>query len=184
VPSEENPADDATRGLDLRNLSAESRWFQGPAFLHEGEESWPSESRPGQTDCTEEGKQELSKINLTFQSNKSLPLLDAEKFSSWLRLLRITAYVLRFISKCKIAGLQKEQRNVSGDNQEENIGPDAYLKETLKPGEIKNAEKYWVREAQGERFTEELTNLKGGGTVSKSSQLWRLSPFRDSDGIL
>lgn len=73
---------------------------------------------------------------------------------------------------------------MSGDNQEENIGPDAYLKETLEPGEIKNAEKYWVREAQGERFTEELTNLKGGGTVSKSSQLWRLSPFMDSDGIL
>ncbi|KAL9968821.1 hypothetical protein ACROYT_G020955 [Oculina patagonica] len=184
VPSEENPADDATRGLDLTDLSAESRWFQGPAFLHEGEESWPSESRPGQTDCTEEGKQELLKINLTFQSKKSLPLLDAEKFSSWLRLLRITAYVLRFISKCKTAGLQKEQRNMSSDNQAKNIGPNANLKETLEPEEIKNAEKYWVREAQRERFSEELTNLKGGGTVSKSSQLWRLSPFMDSDGIL
>ena len=102
-------------------------------FLHEGEEFWPSGSRPGQTDCTEEGKQELLKINFTFQSNKSLPLLDAEKFSSWLRLLRTTAYVLRFISKCKIAGLQKEQRNVSSDNQEKNIGPNANLKETLEP---------------------------------------------------
>ena len=179
VPSEENPADDATRGLDLRDLSAESRWFRGPAFLHEGEEFWPSGSRPGQTDCTEEGKQELLKINFTFQGKKSLPLLDAEKFSSWLRLLRTTAYVLRFISKCK-----KEQRNVSSDNQEKNVWPNANLKETLEPEEIKNAEKYWVFEAQRERFTEELTNLKGGGTVSKSSQLWRLSPFMDSDGIL
>ena len=136
-------------------------WFRGPAFLHEGEEFWPSGSRPGQTDCTEEGKQELLKINFTFQSKKSLPLLDAKKFSSWLRLLRTTAYVLRFISKCKIAGLQKEQRNVSSDNQEKNIGPNANLKETLEPEEIKNAEKYWVREAQIERLTEELANLKG-----------------------
>ena len=184
VASEENPADDATRGLDLRDLSAESRWFRGPAFLHEGEESWPSKSRPGQTDCTEEGKQELSKINLSFQSKKSLLLFDAEKFSSWLRLLRITAYVLRFIFKCKIAGLQKEQKNVSSDNQEKNTGPDVNLEEALEPEEIKNVERYWVREAQRERFTEELTNLKGGGTVSKKSQLWRLSPFMDSDRIL
>ena len=94
MPSEENPADDATRGLDLRDLSAESRWFCGPAFLHEGEEFWPSGSQPGQTDCTEKGKQELLKINFTFQGKKSLPLLDAEKFSSWLRLLSTTAYVL------------------------------------------------------------------------------------------
>ena len=46
VPGDQNPADDATRGLELRNLSAESRWLQGPAFLHEGETSWPLESRP------------------------------------------------------------------------------------------------------------------------------------------
>ena len=37
VPGEQSPNDDATRGLDLRNLSAESRWFQGPTFVHEGE---------------------------------------------------------------------------------------------------------------------------------------------------
>ena len=36
VPEEQNPAGDATRGLDLKNLSAESRWFQAPAFLHVG----------------------------------------------------------------------------------------------------------------------------------------------------
>ena len=27
VPGEQNPADDATRGLDLKSLSAKSRWF-------------------------------------------------------------------------------------------------------------------------------------------------------------
>ena len=67
VPGEQNPADDATRGLDLKNLSAESRWFHGPTFLHEGETSWPSKGRPFLSDCSEEGKQELAKINLTFQ---------------------------------------------------------------------------------------------------------------------
>ena len=37
VPGEQSPAHDAIRGLDLRNLSAESRWFQRPTFVHEGE---------------------------------------------------------------------------------------------------------------------------------------------------
>ena len=36
APGEQNPADDATRGLDLKSLSAKSRWFQGPAFLMRG----------------------------------------------------------------------------------------------------------------------------------------------------
>ena len=56
VPEEQNPADDATRSLELKNIR---RWFQGPAFLHEGETSWPSESRLCLGDCSEEGKQEL-----------------------------------------------------------------------------------------------------------------------------
>ena len=56
VPGEKHPADDATSGLDLRDMSTESRWVQGPSFLHEGEESWPLDRRPYETDCTEEGK--------------------------------------------------------------------------------------------------------------------------------
>ena len=109
--------------LTLETCQLRAVGFADQAFLQEGEEFWPSGSRPGQTDNTEEGKQELLKINFTFQGKKSLPLLDAEKFSSWLRLLRTTAYVLRFISKCK-----KEQRNVSSDNQEKDVRPNANLK--------------------------------------------------------
>ena len=93
VPGEQNLADDATRDLDLKNLSAESRWFQGPAFLHEGKRSCPLKSRFCFHDCSEEGKQELAKINLTFQCKQSLPLFDIERFSSWRRLLGFTAWI-------------------------------------------------------------------------------------------
>ena len=54
VPGEQSPADDVTGGLDLKNISAESRWFHGPAFLHEGKTSWPSENRLCLSDCSEE----------------------------------------------------------------------------------------------------------------------------------
>ena len=134
VPGEQNPADDATRGLELRNLSAESRWLQGPAFLHEGETSWPLESRPLLNDCSEEGKQELAKINLTFQCKKTLTLFDIERFSSWRRLLGVTTWILRFISKSKRARLQKSQETGNDQNRS--------LEKVLEPKEISDAERY------------------------------------------
>ena len=128
------------------------------------------------SDISKEGKQELAKINLTFQCKKSLPLFDMHKFCSWLRLLRVTAWILRFISKSKRARHQKSQEtgNKQNDSREQ----------VLEPEEISNAERYWVRETQRERFSDELTTLRGGGSVLRSSPLWRLSPFVDSDGIL
>ena len=176
VPGEQNPADDATRGLDLKSLPAKSRWFQVPAFLHEGETSWPSESRLLLSDCSEEDKQELAKINLTFQCKRSLPLFDTQRFSSWRRLLGVTAWILRFISRSKRARHQKSQE--TGNRQNDS------LEKVLEPEEISNAERYWVRETQRERFSEELTTLRAGGSLLRSSPLWRLSPFVDSDGIL
>ena len=184
VPGEKNPADDATRGLDLRDMSTESRWFQGPSFLHEGEESWPLDCRPYETDCTEEGKQELAKISLTFQSNRSFPLLDADRFSSWLKLLRVTAWIMRFISRCKRARLHRMQASELIYSQETDVGQSSSLEKVLDLEEMKNAEKYWLRETQRERFSEELTTLRQGRNVLKGSQLWRWSPFLDSDGIL
>ena len=176
VPGEQNPADDTTRGLDLKSLSTKSRWFQGPAFLHEEETSWPSESRLLLSDCSEEGKQELAKINLTFQCKQSLPLFDIQRFSSWRRLLGVTAWILRFISRSNRARHQKSQE--TGNRQND------LPEKVLEAEEISSAERYWVRENQREHFSEELTTLRAGGSVLRSSPLWRLSPFVDSDGIL
>ncbi|PFX26710.1 hypothetical protein AWC38_SpisGene8655 [Stylophora pistillata] len=120
VPGDQNPADDATRGLDLRNLFVGSHWFKGPAFLQEGETSWPLESHPLSNDCSKESKRELTKLNLTFQSKKILPLFDIERFSSWRQLSGVTAWILRFISKSKRARLQKGQK--TGNEQSDPLG--------------------------------------------------------------
>ena len=157
-------------------LSAESRWFQGPAFLHEGEKSWPSESRLSLSDCSEEGQQELAKIHLTSQCKQPLPLLDVQSFLPDAALLGVTAWIFRFISKSKRARLQKSQG--TGNKQNDS------LEYVLEPEEISSAKRYWVRETQRARFWEELTTLRGGGSVLRSNLLWRLSPFLHSDGIL
>ena len=134
VPGEQNPADDATRGLDLKNSSVESSWFQGAAFLREGETSWPSEGRLLFNDCSEEGKQELAKINLLFQCKQSLPLFDVQRFSSWHRLLGVTAWILRFISR----RVRHQKSRETGNKQNDS------LEKVLEPEEISNTERYWV----------------------------------------
>ncbi|CAG4984588.1 unnamed protein product [Parnassius apollo] len=40
VPTKENPADDATRGIPIE-FDHNARWFNGPSFLRPPEEEWP-----------------------------------------------------------------------------------------------------------------------------------------------
>ena len=42
-PSQENPADIGSRGMPASELNQNVLWWQGPAWLTETEESWPSE---------------------------------------------------------------------------------------------------------------------------------------------
>ena len=42
VSTEENPADDASRGLAISSVTKNSRWINGPDFLWEPESRWPA----------------------------------------------------------------------------------------------------------------------------------------------
>ena len=41
VPTKDNVADDATRGVEANDLTPDHRWFTGPAFLSCDEPLWP-----------------------------------------------------------------------------------------------------------------------------------------------
>ena len=43
VPSEYNPADDSSRGLDGIKSSKSQRSFKGPSFLSQPEDQWPNQ---------------------------------------------------------------------------------------------------------------------------------------------
>ena len=115
--------------------------------------AWPSECRFLLSDCIEEGKQELAKIKLTFQCKRSLPLFGIQRFSYWRRLSGVTAWISRFISRSRRARHQKRQETRNKPNES--------LEKGLEPEEINDAERYWVRETQTERFSEELTTFRG-----------------------
>ena len=40
-PSEENPSDDASRGLHPADLTSDCRWLVGPPFLRQPKSQWP-----------------------------------------------------------------------------------------------------------------------------------------------
>ena len=40
-PGKENPADDASRGLEMSKFLKNERWLKGPAFLWKSEDRWP-----------------------------------------------------------------------------------------------------------------------------------------------
>ena len=64
--------------------------------------------------------------------------MNMKKFSSWRRLIRVTAYVRRFIQKCR---KQKDEENPNNDR----ILPN---ERSLSPQELQESELFWIKEAQ------------------------------------
>ena len=88
--------------------------------------------------------------------------LHPSNWSSWLRLTRVCAWVLRFVQNCRSS---RQER----------------LSESLSPAEIENDEILIIREAQQAAFTEEYHENK---LISKKSRLKTLVPLLDEDGLI
>lgn len=93
VPSLKNPADIVSRGCAVKELET-SMWFGGLSFLLEEEDNWPStvdiQLSP------EEAALEKKKTVLICKKLDSNDLLEViEKYSSYTKLVRVFAYVLR-----------------------------------------------------------------------------------------
>ncbi|XP_062713430.1 uncharacterized protein LOC134290331 [Aedes albopictus] len=161
VPTNMNIADEATKWGSGPCLSTNGRWFQGPQFLYSPEQHWPQQSHMKNI-CTEE------ELRSCFVNNVSrhVPLIPVERFSRWIRLLRATAYALRFIY------------NVRRTKQQRNTGP-------LGSEEMREAENVLWRLCQEESFPSEISQLNSKKSeVSKSSPIANLSPYLDELGVL
>jgi len=86
VNSELNPADDITRGKSLKDLSHVCQWTQGPRFLQESTETWPTQPFLHSSDENELRKSLFCAHVAVFQS--SLP--DPEQHATWADLVQAT----------------------------------------------------------------------------------------------
>lgn len=99
------------------------------------------------------------------------PLPDVERFSKYLRLIRSTAWILRFLNNftAKFSKSSKTSTRTTGE---------------LTPLEIEVSEKLWIRKVQSDCFHEDIQMLHKKGTVEKRNQLYQLSPMYNEDKLI
>ena len=179
-PTESNPADICSRGTMTSKLITNQLWWSGPEFLRKEKEWWPSltmnsaevtsdDSDPclelKKGSCNSHTKQHdgtvlANIVSGEVTSEKSLNLdciIPLERFSSLQRLMRVTAYVLRFVSNLKQSKMKK--RLVDG---------------VIRHEEVDCARELWIKEVQ-----KSVYNNKNFDQVKIS-----LSLFTDDKGIL
>ena len=120
-PGQQNPADIPTREINPVLLQNKVDWWKGPKWLVSDLTEWPSETDTKELpeNCIAELKSEGSNVNvaLLVQANsitKLKEVIKLENFSSYRKLLRVLAYVLRFIANCKGKSEQKKD-NLTAD---------------------------------------------------------------------
>ena len=128
--------------------------MNGPEFLKLPEEEWPVQTTTPYREKDMERRQVNSVSSVPYADVGKV--IDVKNFSSWRRLIRVTAWIKRLAEKIRL------RRNALTGRQ----GP-------LMPEELKNAEMSWIRSAQ-----EDLKSRM------KNGEFKTLSPFVDDKGII
>ncbi|XP_029171202.1 uncharacterized protein LOC114940633 [Nylanderia fulva] len=168
VPSAENPADCASRGLSASELVSHSLWWTGPPWLRQPSTAWPIQDMTN-TRLTNE----LQQVSAELRKTKVLHIEGEEewdllyKFSSWTKLVRVTAYVHRFLALLRKEKVRKFNKN-----------------STLSVDELKRAEQFWLSYVQRRAFKVEFKTLQKTATISKRSSFRTFAPFLGEDSVL
>ena len=171
VPTNVNPADLLSRGVDVRNLIKNEKWWNGPNFMCDPPEDWPENKidqlLPHDKEIRKQyRKPDDSNVTFTIRINTSQEnRLDPIRYSSWVRLTRVCAIVMRFVYNCRLPSLLRSTG-------------------ALKPGDIVDAETYFIKLSQHESFSEEIHALTAGRQLQNGSKLLPLKPILDDDALL
>ncbi|XP_028413086.1 uncharacterized protein LOC114535945 [Dendronephthya gigantea] len=180
VRTNDNPADDASRGVSAAQLH---RWIHGPTFLQQPISTWPQ--RPADINLKiAPDDPEVKKESAAFACGTIGPdflTTVIPRCSSWSRLRRIVAWVLRFTSN--LLRRVREKESVRRATQTTTIAP-------ITVSELREAEKQIIKHVQQVAFLEETSklakkeseesNCKG---IKKSSAIYQLDPTV-KDGLL
>ncbi|CAG9134415.1 unnamed protein product [Plutella xylostella] len=158
VATDMNPADYASRGLPASQLSSQSLWWSGPA--------WLSENDINVSTLDIEDTQEEEKVKTLTASINTEDELIWTKFSNLQRMLRVISYCRRWLNLKEAK--EKREKHTKFITAEE-------IKQTLES---------CIKQAQEIEFKDEIKQLKSEGSVPKKSKLRNLCPLLDESGIL
>ncbi|XP_048006670.1 uncharacterized protein LOC125242013 [Leguminivora glycinivorella] len=108
VRSEENPSDLLSRGVSLDNLIDCNLWWNGPTFLHDSNSNFINDNISQNTTIAD--LPELRSTAVSLVCTQQNELFNFDKCSSYLKLIRIGAYVLRFILNSRTNSERKQLR--------------------------------------------------------------------------
>lgn len=157
-PTDSNPADLLTRGTSADKVKT-TLWMNGPEWLTE-KPNWPEwngnmESTLACIMETEEESEPTHSLTTTTSDEPGIhQLINLTNISSLGKLLRITAYMLRFIRNCRVP-------------------PDVRTKMTLTTDEIHNAMVTWINDTQEQSFRDEFTNASKQSSIVRQLRLYR-----------
>lgn len=165
VKTEDNPADVVSRGLKPQNLVDSKIWWYGPSWLIKEQDYWNEISNPIE-EINELPEQKPLKLALIVTKSDSPWLLEC--YSDWAALVRLTAYIYRFINNSKIAKENSYKR----------------IKGPLTTAELTRSKYYWIKQSQKRVFADELAALVSNKSVHRNSCLKTLNPFLDDFGVI
>ena len=160
VPTAQNPADDASRGLDLCNVDSESRWFRGPEFLWN--KYWHG-FEIGDISLEPDDVEVRKTVFHTSVVEQYYILLCLSTNSCWFRIRRIVV-----IWRVYIRNLQRKDRHSK-----------IIEYSTASVEDLQSAEFRIIRLVQIKHFSDELHCLSQQSPVAGSSKLAKLNPFMD-----
>ena len=160
VIGEHNVADDVSRGITVSELN--DRWKHGPLFLESLEEEWPREEVVLEDQLDQlNAERRKAEIVCKLTLSKAEEEMNIKKFSSWRRLVRVTARIKRLARKTR-------ERRKGAD-----VVKSRDMESPLNPQELQQAELFWVKEAQ-RSLEDRLMKV----------EFTSLSPFRDENGVI
>ncbi|XP_011858180.1 PREDICTED: uncharacterized protein LOC105555749 [Vollenhovia emeryi] len=161
VKSRDNPADLISRGSTPMFLNESTLWWEGPPWLKTASQFRDAETLDVSLNCVPEQRRRVPVAIALVTAT----VVEFERFSSYPRLLRVLAYVLRFVNK-----LRKDESVYSASH--------------ISPAELERARNVIIASVQASTWIEDIQKLKGEREVKRSSKLISLRPYLDTEGLI
>ncbi|XP_055623452.1 uncharacterized protein LOC129766875 [Toxorhynchites rutilus septentrionalis] len=165
VPGINNPADMISRGISPHEITMSKIWWHGPRWLEQEECTWPDFNLNSIAELEEELRPRKITSN-TSSAIKEFSEWYIEKFSTYTKLIRSTAYWLRLINRLQSTCKTKE--------------PNTFLT----TAELRQAENTIIRRVHQETFIDEWKSLSKGEPVSRKSALRWYNPYICKENLI